>query len=76
MQNNIGFDLFVAKIHALMRKSGYMRPEAFVRCYEDNGLFVARLHDGTRITANASQDTTGFRITVRFGSGHQAMSVI
>ena len=65
------YEVFCDKVRALLSRSG---ADIKVRFHNDSdeGRFFANCSDGTTIIGNPSS----FKVTVRFGSGHQAMAEI
>lgn len=65
------WEVFCQKVRARVDMSG---TGMNVRFYNDleRGRFLARCQDGTTIIGNPSS----LKVTVRFGSGHQAMAEI
>ena len=62
------FEAFRNKVFALIRKSGEESPVVF-RVYDDK--YYAEIDDVTIIGRSGS-----LKVTVRYGSGHQAMAVL
>ncbi len=67
----MGYDVFQRKVNALIVKAGGKIKVKF-SCDTDKGQFFANCSDGTTIIGNRSS----LKVTVRFGSGHQAMTAI
>jgi len=67
----MSYDVFQRKVNALIVKAGGKITVKFSHD-ADKGKFVANCSDGTTIIGNQS----GLKVTVRFGSGHQAMASI
>lgn len=67
----MSYDVFIRKVNALIVKAGGKITVDFSND-TDNGKFFANCSDGTTIIGNQSS----LKVTVRFGSGHQAMASI
>lgn len=67
----MSFDIFRTKVNALIQKAGGGISVRFANDTE-KGRFSAHCSDGTTITSNPSSH----KITVLFGSGHQAMAEV
>lgn len=63
------FDSFVSSISSLAEKTGV---SVDFSTDDDTGKHIARCSDGTTITGNS----TSLKLTVRWGSGHTAMTTI
>lgn len=67
----MSYEVFQRKVNALINRAGggvgvHFRNDA------DEGKFIANFSDGTNIIGRPSS----LKVTVRFGSGHQAMAII
>lgn len=67
----MSYDVFQRKVNALIVKAGGKITVKFSHD-ADKGKFFANCSDGTTIIGNQSS----LKVTVRFGSGHQAMTAI
>jgi len=67
----MSYEVFERKVNALIVKAGGKVKVRFHRD-TDKGQFFANCSDGTTIIGNESS----LKVTVRFGSGHQAMASI
>jgi len=65
------FEGFEAKVNALIKRAGNGIEVRFSRDTE-SGRYFAHCSDGTTIIGHSA----ALRVTVRFGSGHQAMAAI
>lgn len=67
----MSYDVFRRKVNALISRAG---GGISVRFHNDaeKGKFFANCSDGTTIIGNSSS----LKVTVRYGSGHQAMASI
>ena len=67
----MSYEVFERKVNALIKKAGGKITVRF-RNDTDKGKFFANCSDGTVIIGNPAS----LKVTVRFGSGHQAMATI
>lgn len=67
----MSFETFIQKVSALIAR---VNDGTTVRFHhdEEKGRYYANCSDGTTIIGNSS----ALKVTVRFGSGHQAMAAI
>ena len=67
----MSYEVFKRKVNALINRAD---AGIKVRFHHDaeHGRFFAKFSDGTTIIGNSS----AMKVTVRFGSGHQAMAAI
>lgn len=64
----MSYQVFVDKVNAIARRTG----DSARFFIDDKERYIAQFPNNTRIIANA----TSSRVTVLFGSGHQAMADI
>ena len=67
----MSYEVFERKVNALIKKAGGKITVLFHND-TDKGKFFAIFSDGTTIIGNPKS----LKVTVRFGSGHQAMATI
>ncbi len=67
----MSYEVFRRKVNALIAKAGGNIRVRF-SSDTDKGRFYANCSDGTTIIGNPGR----LKVTVRFGSGHQAMTAI
>ena len=67
----MSYEVFERKVNALIKKAGGKITVLFHND-TDKGKFFANCSDGTTIIGNPKS----LKVTVRFGSGHQAMATI
>ncbi len=67
----MSYAVFCRKIGDLVKRSGFS-VTVRLRKDADDGRYIARFSDGTTIIGNGISK----KVTVRFGSGHQAMAEI
>lgn len=67
----MSYEIFQLKVNALIDRAG-----GGIRVHYNNdmdkGVYFAKCSDGTTISGNA----LSLKVTVRYGSGHQAMAAI
>lgn len=67
----MSYEVFRRKVNALIAKTGGGVKVKF-SADDDKGTHYANLSDGTTIIGN----NTSFKVTVRWGSGHQGIVII